>query len=187
MAIDYDAVFTPWEPDYKGHLPAFYQDVEEINALAEAIDPEIEDLKRQVRQNFVEGFINNAPSEKLKIWEQEIGINPDTTTESLEFRRKRLILRYTTKPPFTIRWLRQQLTEMLGGAFISAERDDDIETLFITADISSMPMMEELNRWLEIVVPLSMDFGKLFTGHRDIPSGLHIGATSPLHIHIEMR
>ena len=187
MASEYDEIFAAWDPDYMGHLPSFYQDVEEMKALAAAIDPEITGLKNQVRKDFLEGFILNAPADRLKIWEQEIGIIADPSTESLEFRRKRLILRYTTKPPFTIRWLRQQLTEMLGVNFISATRDADIETLFITADIDSVPMMEEINRWLEAVVPLSMDFGKHFIGHRDIPSRVYIGAISPVHIHIEMK
>lgn len=172
---------------YLVHLPTFYHDVAEFQAIAAAIDPELEVLSSQWRNDFVESFILEASGERLKGWEEEIGIRADPLTETDAIRRKRLILRYTTKPPFTIRWLRIQLQQLLGTGFQKVERDGDIEALLLHLDVDALSLWEDIVIWLEMVVPLSMQFGVSFTGHKELPSKLYVGSAHPMHLHIEIQ
>ena len=171
---------------FMGHLPEFYQGVREFEAIGDTEDVEFKLLAEANQEDLLNAFVMTGNENSISIWEKEIGIRAEIG-ETLDFRRKRLINRYTIKPPFTMRWLEKQLTELLGAGFLKAERDDDVEILYVFVDIDSLPVLREFDATIEMVLPLSMQYFKTIIGHRDIPSGLHIGATSPVHIHIEMR
>lgn len=171
---------------FMGHLPEFFQGVREFAAVGDTEDVEFKLLGEANAEDLRDAFVMTGSEESIGIWEKEIGIRAESG-ESLDFRRKRLINRYTIKPPFTLRWLERQLGELLGGGFLRAERDDDVEILYVYVDIDSLPALREFDATIEMVLPLSMQYFKMILGKREIPAGLFIGAASPMHIHIEMR
>lgn len=171
---------------FMGHLPDFYQGVREFEATGDTEDVEFKLLAEANAEDLRNAFVMTGNENSISIWEKEIGIRAEAG-ESLDFRRKRLINRYTIKPPFTLRWLEKQLTELLGAGFLKAERDDDVEILYVYVDIDSLAALREFDATIEMVLPLSMQYFKNILGHRDIPSRIWVGATSPMYIHIEMR
>lgn len=137
-------------------LPEIYSTVREFQALAQSMDGEFEQIAQDNRQDLEDSFILQAPAERLSIWEKEIGIRADPQRESTEFRRQRLINRYTTRPPFTMNWLKKQLDMLLGAGNYRLGRDENLQTLKITAGISAGPLLQEFQKTLENTVPLSM-------------------------------
>ena len=158
----------------------------EFEAIGDTEDVEFQLLAEANAEDLQNAFVMTGDENSISIWEKEIGIRAEAG-EALDFRRRRLINRYTIKPPFTMRWLEKQLTELLGAGFLKAERDDDVEILYVYVDIDSLPMLREFDTTIEMVLPLSMQYYKNILGHRDIPSRVYIGAISPVHIHIEMK
>lgn len=172
--------------DTMGHLPAFYRGVREFEAIAQCEDTFFHALADDNAADLADAFILSASESSIAIWEREIGIRSEPALESLDFRRKRLINRYTTKPPFTIRWLEQQLVALLGDGFLKTERDDDVEILFVYADLDSLPVLREFDTTIEIVLPLSMQYVKMLSGFRELPGAFYAGSTNPIHVHFDI-
>lgn len=174
-----------WIIDCMGHLPDYYKNIEQFKQLTHSDDEEFKLVKAQVDKDLNNAFIMKADATSVGIFEKEIGIVADTTTETLEFRRKRLINRYTTKPPFTIRWLENQVQTLLGNDLLGVWRDDDVEILYIHINISSYAVLKEFETTIEAVLPLSMLYKKQITAILDLISVIYIGSTAIEHIHIE--
>ena len=172
------------EIHFMGRLPEFYRDIYEFKAIGGSEDAEFQTLAACNAEDLRDAFIMTGAESSIAIWEKEIGIRADPSAETLDFRRKRLINRYTTKPPFTIQWLDNQLSALLGGGFIRTERDGDVEILYVYADLGSLPLLREFDAMIEFVLPLSMQYFKRLSAHRDWPAALYAGSTNPTHIHL---
>lgn len=174
-----------WTIDCMGRLPDYYKNIEQFKQITNTDDEEFKLLKSQIDKDLNNAFIMKADATSITIFEREIGIFADPTTETLDFRRKRLINRYTTKPPFTIRWLENQVTTLLGNDLLGVWRDDDVEILYIHINISSYAVLKEFETTIEAVLPLSMQYKKQITALFDLLADLYIGSTSMQHIHIQ--
>lgn len=172
------------DPSYFKHLPEYYHDVQEIFALAKTIDEELKDQTNTSHQDLQELFVMTASANTLEVWESELGIRADPSKEDLNFRKKRLINRYTTKPPFTMRWLENQLQQLLGNGFIKIKRDDEIELLTIFADLSSLNILREFDLTLERILPLSMQYFKSVIAKMEAVGTLFVKTATMTHIAI---
>jgi hypothetical protein len=88
--------------------------------------------------------------------EKALGITANPSTESLEFRRKRILNRYQTKPPFTIRWLQQQLDQLVGKGLVIVDVDVQNFILYVRADIDDAAVFKEVNHTVLTVKPANM-------------------------------
>ncbi len=171
---------------FMGRLPSFYQGVEEFEAIGQTLDEEFRLLAQANEEDLHNYFVMTADAESIGIWEREIGIRA-SAGETLDFRRKRLINRYTMKPPFTIGWLDRQLRDFLGAGFLRTERDDDVEILTVYADIDSLSALLELDTLIETVLPLSMQYYRELSGHKELSSKLYVGSAHPMYLRIEIQ
>lgn len=171
---------------FMGHLPEFYSGIREFEAIGSSIDEEFKLFAKANQEDLANYFVMTANEVGLSVWEKEIGIRADPSAESLDFRRKRLISRYTTRPPFTIKWMDNQLRQLLGDGFIKTARDDAVEILYVYADIDSLSQLNELDTLIETVLPLSMQYGKRLFGFRDIPSCVYVAANSPILLRLKV-
>ena len=171
---------------FMGHLPAFYEGVREFEALGQTLDEEFKLLAKANQEDLENYFIMTAGPDSIALWEKEIGIRADVN-DTLDFRRRRLINRYTTKPPFTIRWLEGQLRELLGTGFVRTERDDDLEILYVYVDIDSVAAWMEIDTLMEIALPLSMQHEKRMSGQRNLPAQIYTGACQLCWLHLDIQ
>lgn len=166
------------------YLPEIHQSLREFQQIAWTEDTEFKQMERENAQDLDDAFILTAGEKSIGIWEKEIGIRADPSVEDIEFRRKRLINRYTTKPPFTIKWLERQLKELLEDGFIRCERDDDVEILRIYAELLSLPLLREFDSSLEAVLPLSMQYEKQLRAKREAREQAYAAMASYGHLHL---
>lgn len=170
--------------DILGRLPEIFHTVRDFQQIARTEDAELMQIAQWNQEDLVDAFILTADQKSIAIWEKEIGIYPDLHMETLDFRRRRLIHRYTMKPPFTMNWLEQQLKELLGEGFLGAKRDEALMNLTVYADLMSLPLLREFDNTLEAVLPLSMQFDKILNSHRDVGEKRWAGMATALHLHI---
>lgn len=158
------------------HLPSFYHEVAEFQQLFGSLDQEFIQIYYENEKDLLDAFVMTADESSIGIWEKEIGIIPDLSNEDLDFRKARLINRYTIKPPFTIVWMERQLKNLLKEQFLRCERDDEVEILTVYADLSSLPILREFESTIEAVLPLSMQFQKCLSAYRKATAKFYAGA-----------
>lgn len=169
-----------------GHLPEYYENIREFGQIAVTEDEEFKLIEEANAEDLADAFVMTASEKSIAIWESEIGIVPDKSSESLDFRKQRLINRYTMKPPFTIRWLEKQLTQLLGNDFIKVDRDDDVEILYVYVNLDSWPILKEFDKTIEAVLPLSMQYIKHLRKYVEALGNLYAGGFYRQHWHFEL-
>jgi len=99
--------------DLHRYLPKIYKGFVETDALMSAENMLFDDLKKPAEIIFIDQFINTANSNGLKRFENIFGIESDPD-ESIDFRRRRIIARFSHSPPFTTVYLRDVIARLLG-------------------------------------------------------------------------
>lgn len=138
------------------HLPDFYERIEDFVELAATESAELELMDGAVNQLLDDQFVETSGLQAIKRREQMLGIQADPKTESLEFRRKRILNRYQTKPPFTIRYLQQQLDMLVGPGMTIVSRDPAKHLLIVTTNIDDANLFREVLRTIETIKPANM-------------------------------
>ncbi|HZG16976.1 MAG TPA: putative phage tail protein [Candidatus Bathyarchaeia archaeon] len=142
------------------YWPEIYQEIDDFVELAKAETVEVEDLEKAVQQLFDEQFVMTSSVRGIERREKMLGIQADPSTESLDFRRKRILNRYQTKPPFTIRWLQQQLNQLVGEGLVLVDVDVQNFILYVKADIDDAAVFKEVNHTVLTVKPANLIYNQ---------------------------
>ena len=125
-------------------LPPWYREVLDYQQIClaegqvfDAIGTEME----AVAQNF---FFQTMGLSAITQWEQIFKIVPNPSTESLEFRRARLLNRVSIRPPFTLGFLYQKLDELIGPDAWNVIVDYPNYTLYIQSSASNQVYADEV-------------------------------------------
>ncbi|MGE7718054.1 putative phage tail protein [Priestia megaterium] len=138
------------------HLPEYYGDIEDFEELAGTETIELTLMEGAVDQLFDDQFVETSGLQAIKRRELMLGIQADPTTETLEFRRRRILNRYQTKPPFTIRYLQQQLDMLVGPGMTIVSVDYENRLLTVTANIDNASVFREVLHTIETIKPANM-------------------------------
>lgn len=138
------------------YLPDIYHDVVDFVELTETETQEIISVETAVERLLSDQFVNTANESSIRRRERILGIQADPTTETLDFRRKRLINRYSTKPPFTIRYLQRQLDNLVGAGLTIVSVDVQNFTLTVTANINDASVFKEVEHTVKVVKPANI-------------------------------
>lgn len=112
-------------------LPDWYAQILDYQALMDAEQPSFDALADEiigVADNF---FFQTMDESAVAMWEQIFDIVANPVTETLEFRRVRVLNRISTKPPFTLSFLYQKLDELIGPGQWTVNVDYPNYTLYI--------------------------------------------------------
>src|SRR5690625_3683538 len=96
------------------YLPEIYREIEDYIDISIAESPEFDQMDDAIQQSFDDQYVLTSDESAIRRREKMLGIQADPTTESLQFRKRRILNRYQTKPPFTIRYLQHQLDNLVG-------------------------------------------------------------------------
>ena len=102
------------DTDLLSLLPPWYREVLDYQEICGTEQAQFEALAAEivgVADNF---FFQTMDENAVSQWEQIFGIIPNPDTESLAFRRARVLNRVSTRPPFTLSFLYQKLDELIG-------------------------------------------------------------------------
>lgn len=157
------------------HLPEYYGRIEDFKELAETETIELNLMGDAINQLFDDQFVETSGLQAIKQREQMLDIKADPTTETLDFRRRRILNRYQTKPPFTIRYLQQQLDMLVGPGMTIVSVDYENRVLTVTANIDNASVFREVLHTIETIKPANMVYQQNTALEGRIELESHIG------------
>lgn len=123
----------PWYRSVLDYQEICQSEQEQLDALALAIN--------EVGDNF---FFQTMDEAAVQMWESVFNIVPDPVSESLDFRRTRVLNRVSTRPPFSLGFLYQKLDELIGPGAWAITVDYANYTLYIESSATDQQYAQEV-------------------------------------------
>lgn len=119
------------DSDLLNLLPPWYRRILDYQQICRTEQTEFETIYNTlnvVNQNL---FLQTMDEGTVSQWEKIFGITADPATETLDFRRARIINRLSMQPPYTLGFLYQKLDELIGKGKWEVNVDYPNYTLYI--------------------------------------------------------
>ena len=139
-------------------LPPWYREVLDYQAICQAEQPVFQDIKMQMQAVLDNFFPQTMDVSAVEQWEDTLHILADPDSETLDFRRQRIINRISTKPPFTLQFLYNKLDELVGKGMWSVSIDYPGYTIYIERTARSMNYTLELEWTINHIKPAHMAY-----------------------------
>lgn len=139
-------------------VPHIYKDVTEMDAIIDAEQIQLSSAQTEASQAFANTFVLTANYEGIEMFEMMLGIIADPATESLEFRRQRVLNRITLAPPFTFRFLKKRLDDIIGKDAWNAYVDFNNYTLYVESSALNQNWYQELEFTINLIKPCNIIF-----------------------------
>ena len=94
------------QSDYASFLPKMWDQIEEVAAIAQAVNPEIDNIKGELRRLVYNRFPQAADEEGIARWEKLLGVSSPLNS-SLKARREAVLAKLRTKPPINLMTLKE--------------------------------------------------------------------------------
>ena len=142
----------------RGLFPSVYNGVLEISVLSETDDVLLDRALAKLERAQLNQFILTADEETISVYEKMFSILANPTTETLQFRRERILNRMSLQPPFTMRWLQNKLDEIIGVGKWNAYVDYANRTLYIESFVVNQQWFNELRITINRIKPCNLVF-----------------------------
>lgn len=164
------------------NLPALYNDIVEAEALTATATNEIEMLEVAKKQVEDEQFIDTSSEQFIRIREKGWDIRADPSTESLEFRKQRIITRQSTRLPITQRKVNEILQTLVGNRYEERLNVPECKVQFVF-DATDASINREIDYTLERLIPLNMELSiaRRVTTKLHMPSCVAVGREITIH------
>lgn len=139
-------------------FPSVYNGVLEISALSETDDVLLDQALAKLERAQLNQFILTADEETISVYEKMFSILANPTTETLQFRRERILNRMSLQPPFTMRWLQNKLDGIIGVGKWNAYVDYANRTLYIESFVVNQRWFNELRITINRIKPCNLVF-----------------------------
>lgn len=138
------------------NLPPIYNDIVEAEALTTTATNEVELLEVAKKRVENEQFIITSSEPFIRMREKGFDIRADPSTETLDFRKQRLITRQTTRLPLTQRKVNEIVRSIVGDDYDEHLDIESCKVLF-EVDATEISVSRELDEVLDRVIPLNME------------------------------
>lgn len=125
-------------------LPPWYREILDYQVICETEAQQFELLAQEIVAIADNFFFQTMDEGSVLQWEQILGIVANPSTETLDFRRARLINRISLRPPFTLGFLYQRLDELIGPGQWQVTVDYPNYALYIKSYAQNQPYATEL-------------------------------------------
>ena len=139
-------------------FPSVYNGVLEISVLSETDDVLLDRALAKLERAQLNQFILTADEETISVYEKMFSILANPTTETLQFRRERILNRMSLQPPFTMRWLQNKLDGIIGVGKWNAYVDYANRTLYIESSVVNQQWFNELRITINRIKPCNLVF-----------------------------
>ena len=140
------------------YVPTVYKDIVEMDTIIESEQILIDEHSIEALQAFNNTFALRADEKGIQMFEFMLNIVASPATEDLEFRRQRVLNRMSMSPPFTFRFLKKKLNEIIGEGRWDASVDFNNFTLYIESSAVSQNWYTELEFTITQIKPCNMIF-----------------------------
>lgn len=156
--------------DLKRYVPIVYNGIQEMDNIINTEQQEIDTLYGEMKLAYNRQTVINADEKGISLYEAILNINSDSSAESLEFRKQKVILQLTTAPPFSFNFLLQQLDKIAGRVNYKAWIDFNNYTLYIQSETSNKLWFNELTLLLARIKPANILY--IYIGYKKTEIGV---------------
>ena len=142
----------------KSFVPSVYRGVVEMDDIIRSEENVVGIARSEMYSAFANTFVLTADLSGVIMFERMLNILADEATEDLEFRRQRIINRLSMSPPFTFRFLKNRLDEIMGVGAWKAYIDFNSYTLYVEASASDQSWYSEVEFTVTRVKPCNLVF-----------------------------
>jgi len=141
------------------YVPNLYKNNLEMFNIINSEEQEFElNLKPDIDNSFNNTFISKANEKGIEQYEQIFNIKADPNTETIDFRRQRILSRLISNIPFTERYMVNVLNSILGEGTWNYEINYNDYTLTINSNIPGRGWLTELYQFLKRTIPCNIQY-----------------------------
>lgn len=140
------------------YVPRIYSGFTEMESLIVAEDSILDTAEAEKKNVENNQFVITANEYGIEQYENMLGIIPNLSTETLQFRRDRIINRLSMAPPFTFRFLKKKLDEIIGIGKWKAYIDFSTYTLYVESSANNQIWFEEIIITMSNLKPANIVF-----------------------------
>lgn len=145
--------------DLKQNLPIVYEGIVETETQQDSLSIEIDKLNARYEEALMDQFVQFASLRAISYYENIFNIVANPETESLEFRRERVLLKMKMlTPPYTYYYLRIILDGFFGVGKYNLEVDNDEYTITLESAVEDSLWYHEIQVSITAVKPCNMIF-----------------------------
>lgn len=163
--------------DIKQYLPNIYDAILEFEGLIASENALFNNLDTETKKVRDNQYVLTAGIEGIIEYEKMLNIIPKPATETIEFRRQRIINRLSMVPPFTIRFLKQRLDEIIGVDRYTASIDYPNYTLYVESSAENQEWFHEILVTITKLKPTNIVFINRPLVYEEIRAGESINLT----------
>lgn len=139
-------------------MPPWYREVLDYQQMCQTIGAQFALLAEEINRVADNFFLQTMDLETVQMWEGIFRIVANPATESLQFRRDRIINRISMRPPFTLRFLYSKLDELIGPGLWSVTVDYPNYALYIESNVDGQGYSQELIYTINHIKPAHITF-----------------------------
>lgn len=137
------------------YLPPFMSEYSEINAALTAENPEFQAVWKAADGVLHNEFISTADEDGIAQFENMIGLLP-SKNDTLEIRRARVMSKWLSKLPYTMKMLIKNLQVLCGGDDFTVKKKFDGYEIDITTHLREYSRVQELTKLLDEMIPANI-------------------------------
>lgn len=162
------------QPNILDYLPEVFKVITEIQAHANAENPELSLLWQGVENAYNDQFLYTMTENGISRWEKMLSIVP-MGTDTLEDRRFRIINRLNAQLPYTYKMLEAHLIQMCGENGYVMSYDSATWTLTIKIALTSKKQFDEILELVNSMIPVNiiLDYDLLYNSHKVLGAFTH--------------
>lgn len=135
------------------YLPPWFREIQEYQEICAAESVQMEDLAEAAEAVNTNMFIQEMDEAAVKQWEGILRILADPASETLGFRRARVLNRVSIRPPFTLGFLYQKLDELIGKGKWEVNVDYPNYTLYVKSSAQNQQYAIEVSYTINKLKP----------------------------------
>lgn len=137
--------------------PHYEREIFEFKEIARVESAQLDGADTQREKIFLNQFVLTADADGLAMFENLYNMISEPT-DTLEFRRERILLRIQLQPPFTLRYLKQQLDKIIGAGKYTVDIDYNNYTLTVASAAENQSYAQEVAVVIGKIKPANIVF-----------------------------
>lgn len=146
------------DTDLLGLLPPWYREILDYQEICRTEQEQMAALAAEIAAVADDLFFQTMDAGAVSQWEQIFGIIPDPSAETLPFRRARVLNRISSRPPYTMEFLRKKLDELIGPGAWTVTVDYPNYTLYIESSAEDQQYATEVAYTINRIKPAHIVF-----------------------------
>ena len=146
------------DTDLLRYVPDWFRRILDFQEICKTESAQMEALAAAINAVADNFFFQTMDEGAVSTWEKIFGIVPNPQTETLDFRRQRVLNRVSMQPPFTLGFLYQKLDQIIGKGKYEIHVDYPNYTLYILSSAENQSYATEVSYTVGRIKPAHIVF-----------------------------